>query len=84
MDSEKLIKYARCNGKSFFQTLEYAVNCMVELYKKMISVYPNKRVVYLAGHGSRRTRKKNMKRIIKYYKNYIQKENGNEKTLKNS
>ena len=74
LDNSKIM-YARANGKSFSQTLDYLMRQIYEFYKKMISVYPDKRVVYLATHGSRRTRKKNMKRIIKYYKNYIKKEN---------
>ena len=36
--------------------------------KRIMQAYPNKRVLHLALHGKRRTRKKNMKRIIKYFK----------------
>ena len=35
--------------------------------KKIMQEYPNKRVLHLALHGKRRTRKKNMKRITKYF-----------------
>lgn len=34
-------------------------------YLKIYECYPNKRVLYLAEHGKRRTRKKNINRIIK-------------------
>lgn len=34
---------------------------------KMIETFPNKRVIHLATHGKRRTRKKNINRILKYY-----------------
>lgn len=33
----------------------------------IIDLYPDKRVIYLATHGKRRTRKKNKNRIIKWY-----------------
>ena len=33
----------------------------------IIEQYPNKRVIYLAKHGKRRTRKKNINRILKYF-----------------
>lgn len=34
---------------------------------KIVNTYPNKRVIYLATHGKRRVRNKNIKRIIKWY-----------------
>ena len=35
-------------------------------FKQMfLSLYPNKRVVYLTGHGSKKTQKKNFHRAIK-------------------
>lgn len=34
---------------------------------KAIGDYPNKRVIHLAKHGKPRTRKKNIKRILKYF-----------------
>lgn len=35
--------------------------------KKIIDLYPNKRVIYLAKHGKGRTKKKNINRILKWY-----------------
>ena len=47
----------------------------VKLLAKMIDViadalrkYPNRRVLHLATHGSPRVRKKNVKRLVRYYK----------------
>ena len=37
-----------------------------ELYKNILTNYPNKRVVHLAKHGKRLTRKKNAKRISRW------------------
>ena len=41
---------------------------IVETIKDMVDNYPNRRVVYLAAHGKPKTRKKNVKRIVRYYK----------------
>ncbi len=42
-------------------------NAALKLGKRIMQEYPNKRVLHLALHGKRRTRKKNMKRIKKYF-----------------
>lgn len=53
---------------------QYAV-----IAKKVISAYPNKRVVHLALHGKKkRTRKKNMHRILKDVQKWKRRENGEE------
>ena len=43
------------------------IEATVDVLGKIINLYPNKRVIYLATHGKPRTRKKNMKRILKYF-----------------
>lgn len=50
--------------------LTAAFEKMVEAVKeceRSLNTYPNKRVIYLATHGKPRTRKKNIKRIKKYF-----------------
>lgn len=45
--------------------------------RKIIAAYPNKRVVHLAFHGKKkRTRKKNMHRILKDVQKWKRRENG--------
>lgn len=39
----------------------------IKLLKTMIETFPNKRVIHLATHGKRRTRKKNIARLLKWY-----------------
>ena len=39
-----------------------------EIHNEALRVFPNRRVVYLAKHGSPRVRKKNLKRIYKYFR----------------
>lgn len=39
----------------------------LDLYSKLYERYPNKRVIYLATHGKKRVRKKNINRILKYF-----------------
>lgn len=41
---------------------------VIETFKEMVDTCPNRRVVHLAMHGSPRVRKKNIKRIVRYYK----------------
>ena len=43
------------------------VECSIKLLKTMIETFPSKRVIHLAKHGKRRTRKKNMARILNWY-----------------
>ena len=48
-----------------------AVKQVVELYNKIISSYPNKRVVYLALHSKKkRVRRKNTRRILKDFQRW--------------
>ena len=49
------------------ETLWPTIKALVELTEQMIDLYPNKRVVHLAKHGKPRVRKKNIKRILKYF-----------------
>lgn len=67
MDDKKIIAYPRCNGKSFSDAVSYISACIIEAYRKMMAAYPDKRVVYHATHGKPRTRRKNCRRIIKWY-----------------
>lgn len=39
----------------------------LDFYSKIYECYPNKRVIYLAKHGKKRVRKKNINRIKKYF-----------------
>jgi hypothetical protein len=45
-----------------------AVKILIEIHNEALRVYPNRRVVYLAKHGSPRVRKKNLKRIYNNYR----------------
>ena len=49
------------------ETLRPIIEKVGDVLKQIINVYPNKRVIYLAKHGKRRTRKKNINRILKYF-----------------
>lgn len=49
------------------ETLRSCLETAWKIAKQMINLYPNKRVIYLATHGKRRTRKKNINRILKYF-----------------
>ena len=40
---------------------------LINELNKIVNSYPNKRVIYLATHGKRRVRKKNINRIKKWY-----------------
>jgi len=46
---------------------------LADVMKRMIDLYPNKHVIYLATHGKPRRRKKNMKRILKYFERQAKK-----------
>lgn len=49
------------------ENIKNLVKAMCEFAKKIIDLYPNKRVVHLASHGKKaRTRKKNIHRIGKW------------------
>lgn len=48
--------------------IETTINAFREFSKTLIETSPNKRVLHLALYGKPRTRKKNMKRIYKYFK----------------
>lgn len=70
----KYLCVARGNGKS--QLFSKLVALRVELKRikaenEQISMYPNKRVVYLALHGHGRTRKKNRNRALKWVRSNI-------------
>ena len=41
---------------------------MVQVIADTLKKYPNRRVLHLARHGSPRTRKKNVKRIVRFYR----------------
>ena len=49
------------------ETLRPIIAKVGDVLEQIINVYPNKRVIYLAKHGKRRTRKKNINRIKKYF-----------------
>ena len=57
----RLVKMISDALPSLFDTLG-------DVMEQIINLYPNKRVIHLAKHGKRRTRKKNINRILKYYK----------------
>lgn len=49
------------------ETLRPTIKAIGELTEQIIDLYPNKRVIHLAKHGKPRVRKKNIKRILKYF-----------------
>ena len=49
------------------ETLMPILKAVDDVMKKIIDLYPDKRVIYLATHGKERTRKKNINRILKWY-----------------
>lgn len=53
--------------ETIVETLRAFIEAAWEIAKQIINLYPNKRVIYLATHGKRRTRKKNINRILKYF-----------------
>lgn len=53
--------------KGMAEKLTVFIPQMTKTLKEIINLYPNKRVLYLAYHGKRRTRKKNINRIKKYF-----------------
>lgn len=61
-----LSEMAEAMGRVFEQVMK--------VVKKMVGTCPNRRVVYLATHGSPRVRKKNTKRIVRYYKKHLKEE----------
>jgi hypothetical protein len=53
--------------KDMAEKLTVFIPQMTKTIEEIINLYPNKRVKYLAYHGKRRTRKKNINRIKKYF-----------------
>lgn len=47
--------------------LKPVIKAIADVLEQIINLYPNKRVIYLAKHGKERTRKKNVKRILKWF-----------------
>ena len=47
--------------------VEYLCKNLAPILKRIVDMYPNKRVKYLATHGKHRVRKKNINRIKKWY-----------------
>lgn len=72
-DFEPLIKGIEESVAAFDKLVEKIKECLPPVLKvitdifEAINLYPNKRVIYLATHGKGRTRKKNVKRILKWY-----------------
>lgn len=59
---------------AFLEALPQIVQALVNILPcifEAIFNYPNRRVVHLALHGKPRTRRKNMRRILRYYKNKL-------------
>ena len=50
------------------QAIVEVLPVIIEATADVLKKYPNRRVVHLALHGKPRTRKKNWKRILRYYK----------------
>lgn len=53
--------------KHIMPTVERLCKTLGSIFNEIVNTYPNKRVIYLAKHGKRRVRNKNIKRIIKWY-----------------
>lgn len=77
-EMNELFKKTAENLRVAFSTLAETVTAVINnigpLFSQLtgaiaqiIDAYPNKRVIHLAKHGKRRTRKKNINRIIKYF-----------------
>ena len=58
-------------------TIKKIAQQVADIYRKIISAYPNKRVVHLALHSKKkRTRKKNIHRILKDVQKWQRREYG--------
>ena len=69
-DFEPLVKGLQEVAAAFeklVENLKPILNADADVTKKIIDLYPDKRVIYLATHGKGRTRKKNINRISKWY-----------------
>lgn len=56
------------NITTFFEEL---VELLLPLVNEILDLYPNKRVIYLSKHGKHRVRKKNVKRIAKWFEREV-------------
>ena len=55
------------NVKEMLPTIKKVAEIVTDFWNDILSAYPNKRVVHLAKYGKPRVRKKNMRRIIKWF-----------------
>lgn len=64
------------------EAVEHVFKQVMKVLKKMVDTCPNRRVVHLAKHGSPRVRKKNAKRLVRYYAKLLKRKGDpeNEKT----
>lgn len=53
--------------ESLIPAITAVAKVAVKIGKRIMQEYPNKRVLHLALHGKRRTRKKNIHRIYKWF-----------------
>ena len=71
-------KTVECIVENLFPTIQNIAKQMFKICERIISLYPNKRVVHLAKHSKKeRVRKKNIHRIIKDVQRYIERERAN-------
>ena len=54
--------------KTLMEQLKPFLAYTASTIEQIINLYPNKHVIYLATHGKGRTKKKNINRILKWYK----------------
>lgn len=64
---EKIAETLRPIMCTIAETLKNYVTAIKTVAEAVIDTYPNKRVVHLAKYGKGRTRKKNIKRILKHF-----------------
>ena len=50
------------------EALRPVIKAIADVLEQIINLYPNKRVIHLAKHGKGRTKKKNINRILKWYR----------------
>lgn len=64
---QEISRAARAFGEEMDAPLRVFKNIANYYIQPLLTLYPNKRVVYLATHGKKRVQKKNIKRIFKYF-----------------
>ena len=65
--AEALKKLAQTIAERLAPIVNIATEALREIHNEALRAFPNRRVVWLAKHGSPRVRKKNLKRIYEHF-----------------